>query len=112
MLSQPLLTANAAVCDNLVVVNRRYTVDYDVYVARPSILGNPFHIGKHGTRDEVVAKYESYAWERMQHDRAFREALLACEGKRVACWCYPLNCHAMAIGRLVTRWKGAHGEKT
>ena len=31
-----------------------------VYVGRPSKWGNPFVIGKHGTRDQVVAKYRAY----------------------------------------------------
>ena len=30
---------------------------YDVYVGRPSPWGNPFVIGRDGTREEVVAKY-------------------------------------------------------
>ena len=94
-----------AVRPTLTVVNRRRTKDFDIYAGRPSILGNPFFIGRDGTRDEVVAKYESYAWERLQHDGAFRMALLACEGLRVACWCHPQNCHVMAIGRLIERWK-------
>ena len=31
-----------------------------VYVGRPTKWGNPFVIGKHGTRDQVVAKYRAY----------------------------------------------------
>jgi hypothetical protein len=31
-----------------------------VYIGRPSKWGNPFVIGKDGTRDDVVAKYRAY----------------------------------------------------
>lgn len=37
---------------------------YDVYIGRPSILGNPFTVGRDGTREEVIAKYED--WLRTQ----------------------------------------------
>lgn len=97
---------------NLTVINRRSGAPYDIYAGRPSILGNPFShegntlaIHRVRTRDDAVKEYERYAWQRMQTDEAFRKALLACEGRRVACWCYPLNCHVMAIARLIVRWK-------
>lgn len=33
---------------------------YDVYIGRPSKWGNPFVIGKDGTREEVIAKYAEW----------------------------------------------------
>ena len=33
---------------------------YDVYIGRPSKWGNPFTIGKDGTREEVIQKYREY----------------------------------------------------
>jgi hypothetical protein len=33
---------------------------YDIYVGRPSKFGNPFVIGKDGTRQEVVNKYREW----------------------------------------------------
>ena len=89
----------------LTVVNRHKNKSYDVYAGRPSVLGNPFQIGRDGTRNEVVAMYEDWGWKRMQVDAEFREAILNCEGKRVACWCAPANCHVNAIARLIERWK-------
>jgi hypothetical protein len=32
----------------------------DVYIGRGSKWGNPFKIGVHGNREEVIAKYEEY----------------------------------------------------
>lgn len=33
---------------------------HDVYVGRPSKWGNPFAIGRDGTRQEVIDKYRAY----------------------------------------------------
>ena len=41
------------------VVNK-YKHVYDVYIGRGSKWGNPFVIGKDGTREEVINKYEEY----------------------------------------------------
>jgi hypothetical protein len=36
---------------------------HDVYIGRPSKWGNPFVIGRDGTRDEVIARYEAWLLE-------------------------------------------------
>jgi hypothetical protein len=33
---------------------------FNVYIGRPGKWGNPFVIGKDGTRAEVIAKYEAW----------------------------------------------------
>ena len=33
---------------------------YDVYIGRKSKWGNPYEIGKDGTRSDVIKKYEIY----------------------------------------------------
>lgn len=76
------------------VVNIRSKLPYDVYVGRPSVYGNPFIIGRDGTRDEVVEKYRSYLLSRpLLVERVKRELA----GKRLGCYCYPLNCHATVL---------------
>ncbi len=62
-----------------------------VYVGRPSKWGNPFIIGKHGTREQVILKYASHI------DTMVSEALVdisELRGKDLVCWCTPLPCHA------------------
>jgi hypothetical protein len=75
---------------------------YDVYIGRPSIWGNPFEIGKDGTRDEVIAKYE--AWIRTQpHLLAQLPSLVnQCTKlvKVLGCWCAPQSCHGEVLVRL------------
>lgn len=56
---------------------------YDVYCARPSKFGNPFVIGIHGTRSEVIAKYD--AWIRTQPH--LMAALPELKGKVLGCYC-------------------------
>lgn len=61
-----------------------------VYVGRPTKWGNPFAIGRDGTREEVIEKYRLNALE-LGIDLAAREEL---RGKDLVCWCAPLACHA------------------
>ena len=67
-----------------------------VYVGRPSKWGNPFSIGKDGTREEVITKYRSY----IQPTLTFRYDLQELRGKDLVCWCAPLSCHADVLMEL------------
>jgi hypothetical protein len=75
------------------------------YVGRPSALGNPFVIGRDGTREEVVAKYRDWLPARLDGDAAVREEFEALKvATALVCWCAPLACHADVIaGELETR---------
>lgn len=64
---------------------------YDVYVGRPSPFGNPFVVGKDGTRDDVIAKYRAWLLARPELVVKARAEL---RGKVLACWCAPQSCHA------------------
>lgn len=63
-----------------------------VYVGRPTRWGNPFEVGKDGTREEVIEKYREWLIQKLKEDPKFLDPL---RGKDLACWC-PLNqsCHA------------------
>jgi hypothetical protein len=69
---------------------------FDVYIGRPSKWGNPFVIGKDGTRDEVIRKYE--AW--LQTQPSLLVALPELRGKVLGCWCAPRACHGDVLARL------------
>lgn len=62
-----------------------------VFVGRPSKWGNPFEVGKHGTRTQVIAKYKEYLAHRPDLQEAARKEL---QGKDLLCFCHPLACHA------------------
>ena len=70
---------------------------YDTYVGRPSKWGNPFVIGVHGDRAEVIARYD--AWIRDQPE--LMAALPELKGKVLACHCAPKRCHAEILLNLL-----------
>jgi hypothetical protein len=79
-------------------VGRRPAPDC-VYVGRPSKWGNPFVIGRDGSRDEVIAKYR--AW--IVQQPALMTALHELRGKGLVCWCAPERCHADVLIELANR---------
>jgi hypothetical protein len=82
------------------VVNKRThaPTPQDVYIGRPSILGNPFVIGKDGSRGEVIAKYARYAYERYLIDPAFANAINTIPmDANLVCWCAPEHCHGDVV---------------
>ena len=79
-----------------------------IYVGRPSKWGNPFLIGRDGTREEVVTKYREKLMADLGvnnvltfDDRFFTEL----RGKDLVCWCAPLPCHADILLELAnSQW--------
>lgn len=67
-----------------------------VYVGRPSKWGNPFVIGRDGTREEVVEKYRRW----IQTQPHLLQALPELTGADLVCWCAPLPCHADVLLEL------------
>lgn len=61
-----------------------------VDIMRPGKWGNPFVIGRHGTREEVIEKYRVWLTERPQ---LVRLAQLTLGGRDLLCCCAPLPCH-------------------
>lgn len=70
---------------------------YDIYIGRPSKWGNPFTIGKDGTRDEVIQKYRE--WIKTQPQ--LLNSLYELKGKVLGCWCYPKACHGDVLVELI-----------
>lgn len=74
--------------------------EYDIYIGRPSKWGNPFTIGKDGTRQEVIKKYRKWILSNKE--------LLAClhelKGKRLGCWCHPEACHGDVLAELADNY--------
>jgi len=77
---------------------------FDVYIGRAmssqgfnaSKWGNPFKIGRDGTRAEVIAKYEAHLRSRPD----LMAALPELRGKVLGCWCAPDPCHGDVLARL------------
>ncbi len=60
------------------------------YIGRPSKYGNPFSIGKDGTRADVVRKHREWLCDQPDLVASIVEEL---RGKDLVCFCSPLECH-------------------
>lgn len=76
-----------------------HTEEYDVFIARPTKWGNPFEIGRDGTRYEVIMKYKE--WIQTQPDLI--ASLHELKGKRLGCHCVPKACHGYVLAELADK---------
>lgn len=92
-------------------VLNRYKMDKGtsgVYIGRPSPLGNPFQIGQHGTREEVVTLYEGHLLSKLAArdpgvEKAFRSLN---PSDNLICYCAPEACHGHVIKKFYeTIWE-------
>ena len=74
----------------------RRSQPHDVYIGRPSKWGNPFVIGRDGTRADVIRKYEEYILSKPDLLADLHEL----RGKVLGCYCAPLPCHGDVLLRL------------
>lgn len=70
-----------------------------VYIGRPSKWGNPFVIGKDGTRQEVVQKYKDY----ILSNQSLLSQIEELRGKDVVCFCAPQQCHGDVLIELANQ---------
>ena len=77
-----------------------------VRIDRQTKWGNPFRVGEHGTRDQVIALYQKDLWKRIRSDEISLTDLAALNGKDMACHCSPKACHGDVLSRAAT-WAAA-----
>jgi hypothetical protein len=70
---------------------------FDVYIGRPSKWGNPFRIGKDGTRMEVISKYEKY----VRSNQKMLAEVEELRGKTLGCFCAPKPCHGDVLIKIL-----------
>ncbi|RSM68963.1 hypothetical protein DL991_40905 [Amycolatopsis sp. WAC 01375] len=58
---------------------------YDVYIGRGGKWGSPFKIGTHGTREQVIARYEQWLLTQPH----LLASLSELSGKTLGCWRAP-----------------------
>lgn len=90
--------------DNHILSNNPYVVHckkskFDVYIGRPSIWGNPFVIGRDGTREDVVRKYKQC----ILSNSDLLSKVKKLKGKILACWCSPEACHGDVLVELANK---------
>lgn len=79
-----------------------------VYIGRPSPWGNPFTIGKDGTREEVISKYREWLSKQPDLITKMKSQL---KGKSLVCFCSPLACHGDVILEVVNGSGTINNEK-
>ena len=87
-----------------IVVNIRHS-KCDQLIDRTTIFGNPFPEWKWG-REECIQKFETYFWDRIERDQAWKAEVLMLKGKVLGCWCKPLDCH----GDVYAAYLDSHDE--
>jgi hypothetical protein len=70
---------------------------YDVLIDRTTKYGNPYRIGKDGTRKQVIAKYREHLQKRPDLVAAAKAELL---DKVLGCWCSPALCHGDVLAEI------------
>lgn len=82
-----------------VIINKHRTSvpEGSVHIGRPSKWGNPFRIGVHGSRKQVIEKYRSYILSQPQLMASLHEL----RGKTLVCYCKPQPCHGDILVELV-----------
>lgn len=92
------------------VVNRNDYRGPGDKIDRSTVLGNPFVIGKDGSREEVIEKYNRWLWDVMQSDNSVNRAVndlarryRAGEHLILICCCKPLGCHGDILSRAI-KW--------
>lgn len=88
-----------------------------VYIGRPSVYGNPFsHIPSFypdvtvvDTREESIARYREYFYERIKTDPIFKMQVHELKGKDLICFCAPLPCHGDIILDYLSRFEEWNG---
>ena len=87
--------------------NKRIWKGEGEYLGRPSPLGNPYQIGRDGTRLEVMEKFERWldrilkeppnhlSWNEQLAQTMFFDLLVKAEKDdlNLICWCAPAPCH-------------------
>lgn len=91
---------------NMKLLRKKYRKgDTSIYCGRPSLMGNPYVIGKDGTREEVIEKFRQDLWRKIKEKDVaifgfFRRLQERLEYQDVvlSCWCRKSeNCHVDVI---------------
>lgn len=97
-------------------VNPLHPATVDVFIGRPSCLGNQWHVGKHGTRDEVCDCYDSWLRKMVKREdpeimaelRRIIALLDAGHDVCLVCFCHPQRCHGLSVIKQIRRLRGGN----
>jgi len=87
------MTKRKTTVDNIRNYDCNNLPSHCVLIDRTTIFGNPFSIGRHGNRDDVIKRFKRYFTRRVKYDVKFRNTVRKLAGKTLLCWCHPMECH-------------------
>ena len=64
---------------------------------------NPFKIGRDGTREEVITRFERHL-----HESGLIHDIHELHDRDLACWCWPKACHGDVLLRLAGEESGCN----
>lgn len=82
-----------------------------IRIDRRTRWGNPFVIGRDGTREEVIEKYRDHLWGQIRTGKLSLDDLAGLHGKDLACHCAPQPCHGDVLSRAAA-WANANRNRT
>lgn len=84
-----------------------------VYIGRPSMWGNPFVIGKDGTREEVLAKYAARLAVKLMGPKGgtLASMIRGLQGKQLGCFCKPQACHGDILAAMANAFTSAEADQ-
>lgn len=81
-----------------ILVNR-HKGEFDIYIGRGTIWGNPYPIdpGQGRSRQVSIEMYREHLYDRIEDGTITIKDFLSLSGKRIGCSCAPLPCHGDVI---------------
>lgn len=86
--------------DDVVYIGRRFTMGgWDL---KESPFCNPFKVTEDLPREEAIEKYREHVNKKIEKDTSLKNELASYRGKRLACWCAPVNpCHGDILCEII-----------
>ena len=82
-----------------------------IRIDRRTRWGNPFVMGRDGTREEVIEKYRDHLWGQIRTGKLSLDDLAGLHGKDLACHCAPQPCHGDVLSKAAA-WANANRNRT
>lgn len=83
------------------VLNQRHNPEGPaIYIGRPTKWGNPFIVGRDGTREEVIQLYRNHLECRPD---LVADAKKELKGMNLICWCAPEACHGDVLIEIANK---------
>ena len=89
------------------VKNKNHNEEFDVYIGRGTLWGNPFPMEQETDkfkRNVVIEKYKIFFKEEIVSDPKKLKLLLTLKGLRLGCHCSPLPCHGDVIANFLNSY--------